>query len=597
MSQITLTRTDATYRLPIVHRLKFTNLDASDTYFTVSPLENINDINIGYFDCERATGETGGFSAVIQDPNNIIAKDRIRFARVTIELGKTVATLKPFLIGYADIFPDANRTNWEEYRISGPGSKIRASELMLLYRKAADDKNNPAYGIANLIHDAITQRKWRPANDKDIEEITGWIADLVSDGGGIADEINRIKFTVINEVFTTLWDFLERMSAISGAQWDLDYATNFDEVLTMGYPSNFGTGVRIKSTDLIATGDLPEKTAYIYGDTGFVQEDNASSDVGVATRLYTTTVIDQQVISSQMSNRGSNNLVSKALAQQIKIENDQRRITDFSFILSKVGDPQSPKDRINGDFVMDLGDDTPRGRVLATFSIPLGDISTTPKTIFVNDIDVKIRFLQGENKVWLRLFQRSGIKGDPNTDNANTIFWHHNGIFNTAQTTFSAVSSNNGGDYQLKDSMTFSTSQNGPTYCYEIFSKINRLQSRQNPGQAAIIREKEQFIDTSFLQNPDEINFYLSRELARRSKARRTISSMQVTNPNNFLFKPWQSVTFADGRSGESGEFQVQRARYVISALSSSDYPLGAQYCELTLGSLFNAMIGSCSCL
>ena len=595
----TLTRTNSLYYQPLSARVKFTSIDAEDTYMTWSPMESIRDMNVVYLDCERAAGETGSFNTVISDTDNVLAKDHIRNARITIEFGRTTAALIPYFVGYADIFNTSRpRSYYQEYQVNGRSSKIQAAELMLLYRKAADDPNNPNYGVANLVIDMIKKRVWRPLNREDVEEITGWSPDLVSEGGGIADELNKIIYSRIVEVFTTPWDFLERMSAITGATWDLDYGPDFEEILTMGYPSSRGSGVTIKSSDLASPLDNPDKTSYIWGD--FTQQDNASAvDANVATRLYTTTIIDQSVISSQNSRAGATSLVDKAIAQQIIIENDQRRITDLLFILSKIGNPTSPNDRVNGDIVMDFGDNTPRGQTLATFSIPISDIKTTPTNIFVNQVEVKVRFLQGENKIWLRLFQRSGVKGDPDNDPANTIFWHHNNITNTAQTVYTAISSNNKGEYKLKDTMTWNSANQGPIYAYSVFANIRRLQARSNPAQAEIIRWKEAFSDTSFLTNIDEANLFLSRDLARRSKARRSISSILVTIPTNFLFKPYQTVSFGDSLSNEFNELAVQRARYVISGLpgGGDTSPMGALNCELTLNGSFNSLIGNCSCL
>jgi len=602
MSAITLSRSNSLYNTPLSGKIVFTSLDGSDTYFTWSPLENIKDIVLFYMDTERAISETGSFNMVIDDSNNVLNKDHIKNARVTIGLGRTTTSIMPFMVGYCDIFNDARpRSFSQEYRISGPSTKIQAAELMLLIRKAADDPSNPKYGIANLVKDSITDRKWRPLNREDIEEVTErqgghWVANLESEGGGVADELNKIIYSRIVEVFTTEWDFLERMAAITGANWDIDYEEDYSQTLRMAYPSGRGTGVTIKSSDLAAITDHPDKTSYIWGDFGI--EDNSSLDANVATRLYTTTIIDEQVINSQNTNAGATTLVDKAIAQQLIIENDQRRITDLMFIVSKVGAPTSPNDRVNGDIVMDFGDNSPRGRTLATFSIPIGDIKSTPTNIFVNDIDVKIRFLQGENKIWLRLFQRSGIKGDPDNDPVNTIKWHHNGVVNTTQPVYTAISSNNKGEYKLRDTMSWASDNKGPIYCYSVFSNIRRLQARTNPTQAKIIRLKEQFTDTSFLTSINETNLFLSKDLARRSKARRSISSMMVTIPTNFLFKPYQVVSFGDSLSNEFQELQVQRARYVISGLPGEGAsPLGALNCEVSLGGSFNPLVGNCSCL
>lgn len=560
------------------------------------------DINLVYLDNERASFETGSFNAVVEDSNNIINKDHLRNAKVKLSFGKTEPTLIPYFIGYADIFQTRRpRNNYQEYLLTGPSTKIQATELMLLIRKAADDPNNPKYGIANLIIEAITTRKWRPLNREDIQEVTQdqggkWLVDLVSDGGGVSDELNALKYSVIVEVFTTLWDFLERMSAITGASWDLDYDAAFQEIISFGYPSTRGTGINIKSTDLASPTDNPLKTSYLYND--FSIEDNSSIDANVATRLYTTTITDQVVINSQNTNAASTTLVDKAIAQQLIIQNDQRRITDLMFIVSKVGAPTSPNDRVNGDIVMDFGDNTPRGRTLATFNLPISDIKTTPTTIFVNDVDVKVRFLQGENKIWLRLFQRSGIKGDPDGDAANTIRWHSNGVSNSVQPVYTAISQGVGkGEYKLKDTLAWASDNKGPIYCYSVFSNIRRLQARTNPNQAKIIRIKEAFTDTSFLGQIDQNNLFLSRQLANRSKARRSIQGVQVTIPNNFLFKPYNVVDFGDSLSNEFQSLAVQRARYVISALPGDQYPLGALFAELTLSGSFNALLGNCSCL
>jgi hypothetical protein len=566
-------------------------------------MENTFDLNIMYMDVERAMGETGSFNMVIEDSANAITKENLSFLRLEIELGKTIASLKPYFVGYVDI-PKSNRPRsfYQEHLLSGPSSKIQASELMLLYRKSADDSNNPRYGIGNLVREMITGRLWRPLNTQDVQEITKqqggeWTVNLVSEGGGIADELNKIPYSRINEAFSTPWDFLERMCAITGANWDLDYGTDFEEILTIGYPSSRGSGITIKSSDLAGITDQPEKTSYIWGD--FSIEDNSSVDAGVATRLYTTAIIDQQVISSQNTNHGATSLVDRAIAQQLIIENDQRRITDLLFILSKVGNPTSPNDVINGDLVMDFGDNSPRGQTLATFNISISDIKSTPTNIFIDLEDkVKVRFLQGENKIWIRLFQRSGVKGDPDGDGSNTIFWHHNNVIGPIQPVYTAVSSNNKGEYKLRDTMTWTSDNKGPIYCYSVFSNIKRLQASSNPAAAKILRWKEAFADTSFLTNIDETNLFLAKDLARRSKARRSISNILVTIPNNFLYKPYQTVSFGDSLSNTFNEMTVQRAKYTITAQAGGETsPMGALNCELTLGSSVNALIGNCSCL
>ena len=196
---LTLTRSDSTYGLPLKHRIEVTSLDGTDVYFVFSPLEGLTtDINNVYLDCERASFETGSFNCVVEDSQNIINKDHLRNAKLKLSFGKTTATLIPYFIGYADIFQTRRpRNNYQEYLLTGPSTKIQATELMLLIRKAADDPNNPLYGIANLIIQAITTRKWRPLNREDIQEVTEdqggrWLARLeAKQRWGGSDEIDR----------------------------------------------------------------------------------------------------------------------------------------------------------------------------------------------------------------------------------------------------------------------------------------------------------------------------------------------------------------------------------------------------------------------
>jgi hypothetical protein len=588
--------------IPVSYRVTFKNLEGNDTYFTWNGFDSpaSRPFNLFYMDCEGGVNETGSFNLIIEDSDNQLQRDRVQFAKVYIELGRTQSEFETFIVGFADIFtPRRPRSFYLEHQVSGPGTRVQSSELMLLIRKATDKKNNPDYQIGNLVEESITGRKWRPLNkgNDDIERLTHW-----NTGGIDKPNLNRLNYNLINEVFTTHADFMERMAAITGANWFIDYSqakypfnNDDDEIFTMKHPTLLHSGVTVKSGDLKLPNDDGRKTAYIL--SSFQVEDNATVDANVATRLYTTNIIEREVVAGSMSNQGSTKLVSRAIAQQFLINNDERRITDVSFILSKVGEPESPNSRVNGDMVLDNGDNTPSSRVIATFKIDLSDIKETPETIFVNDINVKVRFLQGSNKVWIRLFQRSGKEGDPNSDADNTIRWHHNGITSTVQEGYSATSTNKGGDYKNKDTATWNKTNTGPTYSFEIFSHIRRLLSRTNQNAAKILRMKEAFVDTSFINDPTVSTRLLSKVLSERSKARRTISEFQVTNPIGFLFRPYQWVSFSDGLSNTFQDLQVQRARYVINATAGDQSPFGTDSCSITLGGSYNALLGSCSCL
>lgn len=592
---LSLIRSDPTYYVPCRPRIRITSLDGSDTYFDFNAFKSPeNPINIIYVDAERAAWETGQWNVIVEDCAGEINKDHLRNCRVLIQFGKTEATLLPYMVGYADIFDIREpRGYYTEYLLSGPSSKIRAAELMLLVRKATSKINDKNFGIANLVKDMIKKRESRPLNDKDFQSITGWVADVVTEGGGIQDSLNDIYYPVVSEVFTTIWDFIERMAAVSGANWDLDYDTNFGEILMMKHSTANHSGIRVKTVNLATSTDDPRYTSYIKG--GITISENSTSDAGTATRLYTSTNIEQKRVAGFSVNQNFLDLTNKAIAQQFTIQNDQRRITDLDFILSKIGLPTVEGNAMYGDIVMDV-DNTPTGITIATFQIPLDSIVRTASTIFVNNLETIIGPLAGSTKIWVRLFQISGFDGLPNRNILNTIRWHNNNIFNTVQSNYTMTAI--GGEYTKKDTLNWVGNDLGPLFCCGIYSKINRLQARTNQSAGKILRLKEKFLDTSFIgADFQAANRVLSLTLSKIAKTRRSVDNLQVTIPNNTLFKPFMGVSFEDAQSQTFQDLDIQRARITVSALPGEQSQIGAMHQELSLSSGFNRLTGSCECV
>lgn len=591
-----VTTRDESYRSWTRPRIKFKSLDGTDTYFEFNPFSSPKDVNVIYMDVEDAMGETGTFNIIVEDSNNIIDKDHLRNTKVYLELGKSEASLSHFLIGFADIFDSSRpRTNYQEYRISGFGSVIRAAELLLLIRQASKIDNlssqvkpDANFSVKAQYERSFSERKFRPLNREDFEELSGWTAD-------IADDLT-INYPIINEVFTTYWDYWDRLASLQGNEWFVNYSGG-QEVLTAKHPSFLHSGITIKSGDLQSVSDDATKTSYI--KSSFSVTDDASTNAGVRTRLYTTTVTDRETVSSSFVDKGSTTLNQRFIAQQFKVANDQRRITDLAFILHKIGEPTSPKDRVNGEIRLDNGGTPgkPTGDKLASFEIPLSSIESQSDTIFINDINFKSGSVQGITKLWIVLKDRSGLKGNVENDPANTVGWHHDGVF-AAKVDGEYSASFNVTDSNDRDNiagLNWVVSTSGPKYTYSAFANIRRLQARTNPSAASRIRMKEAFIDSSFLKDSKSVNRFLSLNLSKFAKARRSVTGVRVTIPNNTLFRPYQFVTFADGLSDIVHDLQVSRARYVISALPG-DPQYGTTECELTLNGQFNTLLGSCSC-
>ena len=591
---------DFSYRQSVRCKITFKTVDGSEELFVYNSFSESNPVKLTYLEVEGAVGESGTFVIRIEDNSGAITQD-LHNCKVYIQLGKSESTLHYFMIGFADIHrTDRPVTNIKYYLLTGMGSAVQAGQLFIHRREASKIQNidspkvtgDPQFNINTLVKRALNNKTWRPLRDESIKDITGW-----NTTDGISSKVN-INFPVVNAPFTYLADFLEQLCSISGAVWFIDFSTGA-EVFTLTYNTDLHTGVTIKSGDLANRGaDDATKIAYI--KNAFGVEDASMGEVGVATRLYTSTIVDATTVSSSFTNAGSTTLDFKAIAQQVIIDSDARRLDSLAFVLSKVGDPESPLDRVNGLICLDNGNNSPRdGTILDKFEIPLSSIEDSPETIFVNDINIKERLLEGgQKKIWLVLFQRSGTSGDPTHDPANTIRWHHSGIFNASPvlSTYSGTAENGDRDLFESNGLDWKNTNKGPTYTYSIFSNIRRLQARTNKQAANTLRLREVFLPTEFLQEPNMIGRYLSINLSQMSKARRSITDHRVTIPNNFIFKPYQIVSFADGLSGITQDLQVKRARYIISS-EQGDAQVGTLHAEITLGGLYNSLLGNCECL
>ena len=583
---MTLT-TDRSYFAALKPRITFKSLDGTDTYFTFNGHGSPKDINITYADMSNSIGETGDFNIIVEDSSNIINRDHLRNTKVYIELGKTEAALQHFLIGFADIFDVSRpRTNYQEYRISGFGTQIQADEFLLLIRKSSQ-KDDGDSAVKRLFQRPLEERKFRPMNKVNIGDLVNWSTN-------IASNLNT-KITQLNEVFTTLRDFYDRLAALEGCDWYIDYSTG-TEILTAKHPLFSHNGIHIKSGDLRTPSDNADKISYIKSQ--FSVTDDSSSNAGIKTQLYTTQIIEQKPVSENLTNKGRTTLNKRFVAQQVNLLNDERRITDLEFIMERIGEPESPKSRVNGFIILD-NDDKPTGRILGTFNIDLSSLKRATETIQVNDVDIKSRFIEGGAKIWLAFTDRSGINGNVEDDPDNTVAWHHDGTVGTAHTagSYSAIANiSDDSDREDPAGADWQVSTNGPVYNYRVLSSIRRLLARNNQTAIRTLRTKEAFIDSSFLSDTTSVNKFLALNLNPISKVRRTINNVTVSIPNNFIFRPYTMTSFSDGLSGVSQDFQIVSVSYIISALPG-DPQYGTYDCDLTLNSSFNPLVGSCTCV
>jgi hypothetical protein len=586
----------APYTNTLRPRVTIKTVDGEDTLYTFDGFQEDNDIGISSIEMENAVGETGTFSMQIHDHNNELSKDNLHNIKAYFELGKTDTSFQHFLIGFGDVFRiERPQTNAQLYTINGFGTKIWAYQLFI-HRRETYKRTESDAKVYNQVDNALTKRLWRPQKtfDRSIQDITGWSRD------GISNKVNTVN-TVVNKPFTYFGDFLDELCDITGAVWFIDYSTG-EEILTLSYNPDLQTNVTLKSLEL-ANRNTDDGSKIAYFKNTFGLEDNATTESGTETRLITVSVQDNVNVFEIEPTVGKTSLTNRAIAQQVVIDNDTRRIEEIELSLSKKGDPQSNKNRVNGDIVLDNGSNKPQGNVLDEFNIDLGSIKHNPEKFRIQ-VDISEKDLDvAQSKIWIRLFQRSNgedVDGnpdgnsDPNTSTEHEVYWHHNNVLNTTQPYYSATVSE--GDFDKKDTYNWNSTNQGPMYRLSIYSNIRRLFARTNSQAAKRIRLREQLIDTSFLNDPNDIMRYVSLSLSQSSKGRRVVSNIISTIPNDFLFRPYQWVNFSDGLSDISDTLQVQRARYVIGT-NTNDPQIGTLFADLTLSGLYNTLVGSCTCI
>ena len=589
------------YMNPLRPKITIKTVDGEDTLYTYNAFDTSHDIYIANATMDNAVGETGTFALTVNDHNNEIGKDNLHNVKVYLELGKTNSTFQSFLVGFGHIFEiDRPHTEAQFYNISGFGTKIWAYQLFT-HRHERYSRTESDARIHNIVTNAFTKRLWRPLKkqDESIENITGW------DGSGISSTINT-PYTTINESFVYFGDFLDKLADVTGAVWFVDYSTG-GEILTFKNKSQLMTNILIKSGDLQdRTNDSATRTSYI--KSAFNVQDASTTEAGFANRLFSTMFTDSDEIwplDAVNYAAASTNLDFKALGQQIVIDNDARRIVSMELHLRKIGEPASPNDRINGGIFMDKSNKPNMTYTLDTFNIGLSSIEDQGTKISV-PVDISVKKLDAAStKIWVVLFQRSGSSesedvGAPQHDPDNTVVWAHNNVFNTAQTV-NGVSVYSGqaieGDFDKKSKLSWQTTNMGPTYYVKVFSDIRRLFARTNGRSKVEDRLREVFLPTEFLKDPGDVTRYLSLNLFQTSKARRGIANFRCTVPNEFLFRPYQQVSFHDGLSDVDDIMQVQRAAYNCGSTGGDDAPIGTLHAELTLSGSYNTLVGACSCL
>ena len=582
---------DSEYELPLRPYVRFMDRNNTTSYI-FDAFRSSNDLNVVNLETERGIGETGSAVITIEDSTKQLDETLLNWGnKVCIKIAKNQWEFSgnpqsTFLIGYVKGYTkDRPQTGVLQHIVRVQGSGVLFSERKVNYKKSTKSSSNTKFLVKNHVKSILQDASSYPIIEQSIAQQGGF------DLSGISDQLNTFVGTVNFELIEG-GNAMDRLANIEGARWFIDYISD-KEIFTMKFPTELNTGVTIKSKDLATITDPGLYTSWFFGN--WQGDGDITGSTGFANRLFTKTQIDQFEFTSSFTNNSSTTLANKALAQKFFIT--ETRISDVAFLLSKVGEPTSTNNRVNGRIIAD-NNNSPTGNIISAFNIPLDSIEKTPQTIFVNDLKIKDGiFVSNAQPAWLVLYQRSGTDevnhSEPNTDEQNTIRWHHNNDTSTVTTLVSKTASSGDRD----DNLTWNfitASDKGPTFGFGVFAEIRHIQEVSDKGSINRYGQVDAEIDTSFLVEPDLINTYLYSVLYYSSRPRLVFSTGSVKCPSRFLFKPYQIVTLKDSLAYPQGiDCEIQRARYNFD---TDKFALGCRTVDITPMSYFDYLDENWKC-
>ena len=493
--------------------------------------------------------------------------------------GKTSDNLFFLTSGYiVDRNPVILGDDIKDYILIGEGDKSQTNRLISTFRRAStsldenNDNNNvirlpdSKMTIKNILNELLTKKDARITKDFTFQDYLGL------DISGIDQNLDE-RILSISERLKELSEIINFIATVTNAFWDIE-----DGRLTFEHPQLHHSGIIIKNKQ-IAT-DLADSIAYFIGV--WDHNDTIRKSEGHANALYNLSSADQKSVASQNLSSKSTALYGTGAAQRFSAIDT--RFSNLILIMSKIGtvfptDTPIEKQIVKGEIRID-SNGKPNGPLIATFEVPVSSITENKDNVFINDLNISSDVLSPNTYYWI-IFLPVGESLN------STIRWHHDGIINPADhTKFSAIASVpvnntntiNGG------TANWIVSEIGPTYAFNVFSKIRQTQYYKDSDSADLYGLTEDLVEFPEIDDPLSIARLMQTLLALRSRPIRKYKLNEVTIPNNKIFKPGQVVTIVDNTARHEESKNVfaiiQEVRYHWSA-DADESGIGLFKCDI----------------
>lgn len=528
-----------TYDRPIIYKMTIRSRDGKTTYQTFTSTDTNPTIFISKTRCKLNT-ILSNLTFTVDNSDGSVNPTHIKYGNeILLQIAKDPAFFSDpnsyAFIGNID-YPDVEREGFQlhQFNVNAYESKKIFYDSLIDFNKSAPVTalDNPTtttakkFQINNLIKDALSNRLYTLLGEDSIQErFTSLALDNISDDVNIIYPRPRFKKVPSGTMLDDLADII-------GFNWYLTYQGGTKH-FNLKYPTEEAIPIRmISGKEKDINTDLAASTSYIVDP--FRLESSASQEANFATRLSAVSQISPLVVASQTTNLSSTTLNAKAIATPFNTI--ETNFTILNLTLSKQGEPESPKNRVNGSIFLNVSN-KPQGKVL-DFAVDMDDIESKPTNVTI-DLTEEKRFIEnlaGFADFYIVLYQRSAKKGDPDPDATNTIRWHRD--LSTAGG--SLITTSFGGEREKYLQFVWQT--HGPKYCFSLSSAVNRVLVNTNYNMLPLVGKIEPTpLDFSFISDVQTGIRYLSAIMYYAALFKVPVP-LQVTLPDNFLFRPYQII-------------------------------------------------------
>ena len=592
---------DDTYVKPLNYKVIIKTNDGEDilhTYNGFTP--DSNDVALTSVDVRRGLETTGSFDLVLNDPERNIDRDKVDAGvQVIVQAGKTAESLRNIFWGICYQFRGVRTLKDLDWVIGGKGTAAILQHTLINFTRNAPTetlssgsqifKKDPRFAAHVLFREVFESENVlvsrRTVTDT-LKARGGFTLNSISDR--IKEIIPSIRFPL-----TAAGSVLDDIAQTVGAQWLID--ENND--VNFFFPETRTSGVIIK--DLVEDTDSGDYTAYVVGDSlAFT----SSIDPGDGFANVLTGVSDLSgVVTVQEGALGFESLAFKDLG--CMIIPGVNMFKDLTFVLSKVGagtNATNPEKAFVGGYISkdkpgekgidpDLTGHQPSGDMVASFRIPITDITESPEPI--SKINLKlipgIR-IEPDALYWI-VMQEIGDGDD------NTIRWHHDADL-TTNTDFTVPNKirwagvryipegrSAGDSYSYRKWITRS---NGPQFSYAFIASSRVAAQAREPWSIARWTKGhpvEARLDEGWITNISTMSQFLNQVVYASAQLPMTFDTCTTTIPN-VLYRPGAVIQLADDLLG----FPIDR-NFVVQCTDdhywadASDYGPGNLNCEVSL--------------